>query len=143
MKVICLHGFLGTPDDFSFLDGYCHYIALDLNKYIDHSLSETFLEIQKFITKDEKVLLLGYSFGARLAIQLFCHSPETFSQLILLAGHAGLMSSKEREERVIIEKAFLSKIETMSNEEFIKKFGRIRLWLLRGQTAHVSNMGGS
>jgi hypothetical protein len=31
----------------------------------------------------------------------------------------------------------------LSNEEFIKKFGRIRLWLLRGQTAHISGMGGS
>ena len=33
--------------------------------------------------------------------------------------------------------------QELSNEEFIKKFGRIRLWLLRGQTAHISGMGGS
>lgn len=28
--------------------------------------------------------------------------------------------------------------QELSNEEFIKKFGRIKLWLLRGQTAHIS-----
>ena len=33
--------------------------------------------------------------------------------------------------------------QELSNQEFIKKFGRIKLWLLRGQTAHVSGMGGN
>ena len=63
-----------------------------------------------------------------MAMQLFLLNPERYSHLILLAGHAGLNSERERQERERIESQFLEKIESFSCPDFFKYWNGLELF---------------
>ena len=72
MEIIYLHGFLGSPSDFDFLRSEFSTKNIDLNLMIDASLEE--IESKIIDSADSKPVLLGYSFGARMAVRLFTRS---------------------------------------------------------------------
>lgn len=117
--VTCFHGFLGSPSDFDFLNG--HIVeALDLDKLIDQSIEQ----IAKVVTGD---ILVGYSFGARLALRVFALDPNRFEKIILLAGHMGLPET-EKKDREKVEEYFLKMIDENSMSDFIDKWNQLELF---------------
>jgi len=126
MKVITFHGFLGDAKQFQFLedDSLIHFpfeefIHLDIAAIINH--------IEQLLS-GEQATLIGYSFGARLAMQIFIKRPDLFNQLILLGGHAGLKTELEKSERFKIEENFINQLESRDDSDFILWWNNLDLF---------------
>lgn len=117
-KIICLHGFLGAGSDFNFLKPYYDIYSPDLDNLVDFSLKSISETILSHV--DEDTILLGYSFGARLAMQLFLESPDSYKKMLLFAGHMGLDNSSERAQRLIFENRMIELLKNVSMKEFLK-----------------------
>jgi 2-succinyl-6-hydroxy-2,4-cyclohexadiene-1-carboxylate synthase len=100
--IIALHGFLGLPSDWSHLNLANDIIPLDLN-HLDpkKGLWEWADQLNSEIAgKFEKPFLMGYSFGARLALHMLIKQPHLWSGAIIVSGHPGLESEIERLIRI-------------------------------------------
>jgi pimeloyl-ACP methyl ester carboxylesterase len=117
MKVVCLHGFLGSGTDFNFLQPEFDCFAPDLDSIVHLDIDE--IDKVFFNESDTDFILVGYSFGARLAMQLFLKNPGRFSKLILLAGHMGLRDVSMRFERRVFEDKMVCSLKTLSMKDFI------------------------
>ena len=117
MKYICFHGFLGHPEDFGFLQDQIDYISLDVGEYIYLSAEEICKKILS-LYPDSKIGLIGYSFGARMALKVFLSDPSAFSSLSLLAGHAGIKDHVAVNKREQVELKFIKKIEDLDQDDF-------------------------
>lgn len=91
------HGFLGSPEDFAFLKG-SDVIIHDLYRGIPETHQDD--------------ILIGYSMGGRLAMELA--KKNGFQKLVLINAHPGLSDDKEREIRTQWEEEVL---ERLANEE--------------------------
>lgn len=116
MKKIFFHGFGSDESQFADFADENSWL-FPINKYICDELDSIIRTIESFIG-NEPAQLIGYSFGARLAMQIFCQNPTRFTHIILLAGHAGLASIEEKKQRLIIEESFLEKLSQKSMQEF-------------------------
>jgi len=114
-KIVCFHGFMGSPDDFDFLKDQFKIDAINIETILSLSINE----ISEFVKSKRPDFLLGYSFGARLAIQVYCTDPNSYEKLFLLGGHAGLKTETEREKRVLVEQEFLRNINEKTFEKFL------------------------
>lgn len=99
--VFCFHGFGGKSTSFAFLESYADgftLIAPDLPFHGETVWKEgteitpadmvsivQLITDKESVTKGAKFSLLGYSFGARIALSLFQAAPELIDRLILLA----------------------------------------------------------
>ena len=87
------HGFLGSPSDFHFLKGD-GVVIHDLYKEVP-------------VTSPDDILI-GYSMGGRLAMELA--KKNGFRKLILINAHPGLSDDKEREVRSQWEEEVLERL---------------------------------
>ena len=124
MKLVCLHGFLGSSKDFSFLKSEFDVFAPNLDDYLDLSISEIFNKLDL----NSENILIGYSFGARLAMQVFLKDPDKFKKVLLFAGHMGLDTSEEKEERYKFENMMISFIKNNSINSFQKMWNSLDLF---------------
>jgi len=117
MKILCLHGFLGRPEDFDFLKNDYDIIAPDLSQYV-HLSFEELLELFKAKYLFDSMNILGYSFGARLACRLFLNM-DYRGKLICLGGHAGINLSSLREDRLQFENEMIADLEKLKPSQFL------------------------
>lgn len=113
-RVLALHGFLGSPDDFNYLRHDFEVLAPDLRNLV----SENIEDLGMRILADEKIPIIGYSFGARLAARLKLLFPERVGSCLLLSGHMGLLHSEQKIERKYFENQMIEKLKTLSRPEF-------------------------
>lgn len=127
VKILALHGFLGFPEDFSFLENDFDLIPLDLSEYVIKSYEEILNEVKNISNLD---LILGYSFGSRLGARLFLDLKISNCDLKFmgLAGHLGIRDKELLAERMKIENAFVKKIESLSDEEFLDYWNGLELF---------------
>lgn len=98
--IVCLHGFLGSPKDWS---------ALELEKHLQSEISYPNLfadrnQIKPFwdwasgfnSSMKQGTLLIGYSLGGRLAMHAAIQSPELYSGVVIISSHYGLTSKAAR-----------------------------------------------
>lgn len=106
MKIYALHGFLGLPSDFDFLDVERISIkpAKDFNAW-----AEAF---NRSINPDEKNVLLGYSMGGRLALHAWANKPSLWHRLILVSTHPGLADPAEKQKRIESDEKWAKRFET-------------------------------
>lgn len=98
-KIWALPGFLGLPSDWDFFN--CPlFKGVDLN-------SETWLEQ----LPDSDVILMGYSFGGRLALQTLLQHPQRFKSAIIISAHPGLFTEAERLERLRMDEEWAQRFE--------------------------------
>lgn len=71
---------------------------------------------------------LGYSMGARTALQVAIHQPDAVNALILEGGSAGLSDPEERATRTSMDEALANQIERDGIEAFIDFWETIPLW---------------
>lgn len=115
LNLVFLHGFLGSPRDFSLILNKLELLKIKVKGWgpnffetgpcsaaQDYSAwTENFLrEVDARFASNERVLLLGYSLGARLALHALLKRPARFHQTFLLAANPGVLLTSAPERRV-------------------------------------------
>jgi 2-succinyl-6-hydroxy-2,4-cyclohexadiene-1-carboxylate synthase len=100
------HGFLGSPQDFSFLP---HRDDIKLYDLLDFKSAP--------IIHPEDTLI-GYSMGGRIALELAAKNNFNIKKLILISSHPGLESQDEKSLRAKWEDEVLSRLNTQDSEAF-------------------------
>jgi 2-succinyl-6-hydroxy-2,4-cyclohexadiene-1-carboxylate synthase len=166
--VLFLHGFTGCAEDWNsifeqFPDKY-NLFALDI---IGHGKSDspsdpTLYNIESIINqikyvKDhltkEKIFLVGYSMGGRIALSYATAHPDDIKGLVLESATAGFKNDEERENRYKSDLKLVEFIETHTLEEFIemwtdqelfntqRRFSNEKLKMLRRRRSSGSKIG--
>jgi 2-succinyl-6-hydroxy-2,4-cyclohexadiene-1-carboxylate synthase len=123
--LIFLHGFLGCKEDWeemlSFFDARYYCIAIDLPGHAGTPYSEDIVStIQARILPlgSEKPILIGYSMGGRIALQL----RQWAKALVVISGHPGLKTEKEKEQRWRVDQMWSEKILHAPFETFLAEW---------------------
>lgn len=127
-KLLCLHGFMGSGEQFNFLKNHFTIIAPDLNNFVHLSIDDI---VKKLMVEIDfsTTHILGYSFGSRLGLQIFSHLKMKFPSLkiLCLAGHMGLKES-ERLDRLVFENEMIAKIRGLDEVSFFKFWNQFELF---------------
>ncbi|WBA11003.1 2-succinyl-6-hydroxy-2,4-cyclohexadiene-1-carboxylate synthase [Salinivibrio kushneri] len=111
-KVVFLHGFLGSGEDWRTVTDkmrHCHWLCIDLPghggsvNYQVVDFATTVAAIRQTchqVWGHQRACLVGYSLGARLAMHLVCTQPSLWHAVFLEAGHPGLTGSYQRRKRL-------------------------------------------
>lgn len=131
--IVMLHGFLGSSADYSLflseLSKSYYSIAFDLP---GHGKS-TFLSKEAYLIDNtililhsqlqdlgvNKIHLIGYSMGGRVALSLANAFPEMIASLTLISSTAGLKTEQERQQRIENDARIIDKIKTMDMTDFL------------------------
>ena len=122
MPLIFLHGFLGHPKDWDLVRAQLkrRSLALTLPGHLDQPFSEDItLSVHKQLGEGPH-LLVGYSAGGRLALNLKTRFKENYSKVIAFSAHPGLSSEKERKERFETDLLWIQSLRSSSLEDFLK-----------------------
>jgi esterase/lipase len=107
-----LHGFLGSPADFNFLARYPGIKFYDL------------LNLPRIQAAPDDVLI-GYSMGGRVVLEIASQNNFNFKKIILINAHPGL----GKEEEKIIRKDWEDKVLTkMDQENFLSLWNALPLF---------------
>jgi 2-succinyl-6-hydroxy-2,4-cyclohexadiene-1-carboxylate synthase len=107
-KLIFLHGFFGTPQDWDFLTPELQrrnvsYEFLNIEELVGGNHRTPFKIVprllQKHLASTEPTFLVGYSLGGRLALHTLCANPAPWAGAILISTHTGLPMVLERNAR--------------------------------------------
>lgn len=107
-SLFCLHGFLGLSSDWDFLREHAIVVAPDLNKVVKKnkpfpSLERIrdilFIEAQQKLKNSKSRILVGYSMGGRIALEIFEKHSDFFDKLILISTGLGV-PAEERDLRL-------------------------------------------
>lgn len=113
------HGFLGSPQDFSFLK--------NLGKVQLHDLyHENLDDIELNLRADDT--LLGYSMGGRIALELAAKRSFEIKKVVLINSHPGIPSEMERKARKSFEEEILSHLKSKSPEEFLNYWNALPIF---------------
>ena len=133
--VLFLHGFTGCAEDwfpvFEQLPDKYNYLALDIVGHgksdspgnVENYKLESLIAQIKFVKNHltpNKVFLLGYSMGGRLALSYAAANPDDVKGLILESATAGIKNDEERQKRYEEDLKLAEFIETHTLEEFIE-----------------------
>jgi len=111
--IVTLHGFSGHPSDFLYMEkALSQQLALPIRWYHltlpghgSHPMPIDFESIQAPIHSiratlgQQKIILIGYSMGARLALHYALQYPQHINKLILISGRPGLSPNCKRNQR--------------------------------------------
>lgn len=141
--LLLLHGFTGSSETWTpFIPHFSkryNTITVDL---IGHGLSEAPPNPEQYSLERaaddmitlmdqlalNKIHLLGYSMGGRLALMIACKYPDRVSSLILESSSPGLKSEIERRNRIINDNQLASFIEKEGIESFVNHWENIPLF---------------
>lgn len=136
--LLLLHGFMGSSESFedllSQLQTFCNPITIDL---IGHGLTEKPEDFHRYHTEEQindlkellirldldKIYLLGYSMGGRLALQFAVRYPQYLSGLILESTTYGIDEPREIQKRLKIDHQRAQEILD-DYEDFLKKWNQ-------------------
>ncbi|MCY8426554.1 2-succinyl-6-hydroxy-2,4-cyclohexadiene-1-carboxylate synthase [Bacillus vallismortis] len=113
--IVCLHGFTGSKQSWTFLDGLLPESRLIKMDCLGHGDTDAPLNGKRYSTsrqvsdlaeifdelKLHKVKLIGYSMGGRLAYSFAMTYPERVSALVLESTTPGLKTLEERRDRIM------------------------------------------
>jgi 2-succinyl-6-hydroxy-2,4-cyclohexadiene-1-carboxylate synthase len=141
--LLLLHGFTGSVESWKWLvPKWQHQRKLIMIDIIGHGLSDSPHDSKRYeiehvaadleeILKQlhiEKVNVLGYSMGGRLALTFAVLYSHRVNKLILESSSPGLKSDEERRARIKSDEALALEIETYGVKHFIEKWENIPLF---------------
>lgn len=109
------HGFLGSPEDFSFLKR---------EDVVIHDL----YEMNDLPIVSQEDVLIGYSMGARVAMEIAHKNQFKIKKLVIINSHPGLATQEEKVSRRNFELTVLEKLKTMSKDEFLSYWNALPLF---------------
>jgi pimeloyl-ACP methyl ester carboxylesterase len=109
------HGFLGSPLDFDFLKQ-------------DNVILHDLCELKHFpeITKED--ILIGYSMGGRIALEIAASVNYDLKKIVLINAHPGLQNDESRGERKKFEDQILKKLKELSAQDFLEYWNALPLF---------------
>jgi 2-succinyl-6-hydroxy-2,4-cyclohexadiene-1-carboxylate synthase len=110
------HGFLGSPEDLSYLS------SGELITFYDLYVTDP-----QTITLHENDTVIGYSLGGRVALELAHRYKFQMKNLVILSAHPGLRE-EERPERSLWEESILKRLVEMSPDEFLTYWNALPLF---------------
>lgn len=101
------HGFLGSAEDFKFLEGedIVLHDLYDMKNLPDVSPDDT---------------LIGYSMGGRIALEIAERVQYKIKKIVLINAHPGLASQEERTDRTAFETKIIEGLKTRPKEAFLE-----------------------
>jgi 2-succinyl-6-hydroxy-2,4-cyclohexadiene-1-carboxylate synthase len=118
-NLIFLHGFLGAKEDWTqvceALNPFANCVTLDLPITANY-LQELHDKIKAFSSP----ILVGYSMGGRIALQLALH--HGYEHLILLCAHPGIHDEAERRARLEKDNVWIEKLRTLPFRAFLEEW---------------------
>jgi|APIni6443716594_1056825.scaffolds.fasta_scaffold104463_2 2-succinyl-6-hydroxy-2,4-cyclohexadiene-1-carboxylate synthase len=133
--VLFLHGFTGCSEDwfpvFEQIPNKYNCIAIDIvghgksdapgspSNYNIESIVNQIKHVKNHLTPN-KIFLLGYSMGGRIALSYAAAFPDDLKGLILESASAGIKNDEERQKRYEEDLKLAEFIETHTLEEFIE-----------------------
>ncbi len=117
--MIALHGFLGSPADFS---SYSQF-ALQAPAIFRAEPGPLHAWVARFNRVcPDNAILLGYSMGGRLALHAAVAAPAKYRALIILAAHPGLRTAHARAQRREADRQWAEKFLTLPWPELISQW---------------------
>ncbi|MFM7135037.1 MAG: alpha/beta fold hydrolase [Planctomycetota bacterium] len=139
-RATLVHGFLGSPADWAdVLARLAPGIACDCVALAElgcASLSEGAGALAARLEARPCEILVGYSLGGRIALELAATRPELAPRLLLLAAHPGLDDADERSRRLAEDELRAREIRSDGLDAFVERW--YRLPLFAGFAAHPS-----
>jgi 2-succinyl-6-hydroxy-2,4-cyclohexadiene-1-carboxylate synthase len=130
---VFLHGFLGAKEDWqemwSLLSESFFCLGFDLFDLPGHgsspALSTDYLNLlsnEIARTAAPNPILIGYSLGGRLALQLAQADPSRYSHVIALSAHPGISDEKERQARLSYDLEWTDKLKHLEMDAFLTEW---------------------
>ncbi len=108
MRVLFLHGFLGSKEDW--------------DEVIAHLPMECLAIDFEDILECQNCHLVGYSMGGRIALQMKAKYPMRFGKVIALSAHPGLATEDQKIKRWAVDLEWIELLKALSLEEFLKRW---------------------
>lgn len=122
-RVALVHGFLGSPADWAdTLAVLAPNIACDvisLRTLEGKSVEDFARALGERLHRDPCDLVVGYSLGGRIALELSAQSAPCVSKLLLLSSHPGLRDASERAARCCDDDARAEALRSDGIERFM------------------------
>lgn len=101
-QIYALHGFLGLPSDWHYLQNFSliPYDHLLHPPSPTNGLKEWGAQFNRIVDPLLPKVLMGYSLGGRLAMHALTQKPELWSAAILISCHPGLSCPIKKHERL-------------------------------------------
>ena len=123
----CFHGFLGSPRDFDFLRSDYDIVSYNLYQLCEEGPEKIVETVKKSMTAGPQIIL-GYSFGARLAMRIFLKLEAHFEKGIFMSGHLGLQDPLVKGKRVLFEQRWAEKIRVTNRDDFLELWNGLDLF---------------
>jgi 2-succinyl-6-hydroxy-2,4-cyclohexadiene-1-carboxylate synthase len=131
-----LHGFTGSPADFSALaapgpwDWSAQFVAPALGGHLSEPASENFdAEVERLAAlAPGATKLFGYSLGGRLALGLVARYPDRFERAVVVSAHPGLRQASERARRRLSDQRWIRLLRERGIPAFVAAWERQALW---------------
>lgn len=143
---VFLHGFLGGKEDwteigdilcdkffcvaldwqsipklvFEIKDDHCDVLSLESRSVYITLIQEHIEKIIQEAPCQKKPVLIGYSMGGRIALQLANKNPSFYTHVIILSAHPGLSDPKQREERWKQDMYWMNKLQNLKMDAFLR-----------------------
>lgn len=125
------HGFLGSPSDLAFLGTEARLHTL-------HEVNVASLA-QDLGPED---ILIGYSMGGRIALELAAATDFKIKQLVLINAHPGLATAEEKRARQKWEDEILKRLQ-QGPEEFFNYWNALPIFAADGPLRPIEDMAGA
>ncbi len=142
--ILFLHGFMGNGNDWnetvSYLSEKYYCITLDLPGHGNSNNLERLNTVWDFDSlcnrlsgllnhlKIQKVSLVGYSMGGRIALYFAHKYPQLLTHLILESASPGIKTNDKKEIRLKEDKALSQKLKNEPLEEILEKWYSLPLF---------------
>ncbi len=118
--IYLLHGFLGSPKDWSSFSFQTPHLPLTLP---GHGRKAPFISNpSKWLSEEilSPSVLIGYSLGGRLALQFAFLFPHLIQKLILLSTNPGIEDQNARKKRLLKDKKWVEMIDKEGFKSFLE-----------------------
>jgi 2-succinyl-6-hydroxy-2,4-cyclohexadiene-1-carboxylate synthase len=115
-----LHGMVGDPTDWDFLEPHFPLVARQLWSEVDPYDDWARRFCRDVRERDPAPILLGYSMGGRLALHALLEAPDMWRAAVIVSAHTGLADRQSRRIRWLQDDEWARKLRSVSWEVFLK-----------------------
>ena len=129
MNLHCLHGFLGSGEDFNFLKKGISLFGkkpeIDWNCSLQDFGQRYNNYVRHISTKNN--ILIGYSLGGRLALHSLIHDESLYKGAVIISSHIGLSCPLEKQKRLHDDQVRSEKLKVCF-KTFVKEWDELTIF---------------